>query len=343
MSPEQLRPHLAPGEAIIWTGRPDAGQLARRGLSGAVSGAAFGAAFALFAPRFGFQGWILAVPWAMAALSLAAPIFSYRRAARTTYAVTDRRALVVTGSSVRSFGPGRVGHPVVTPRTGGLSDVEFGVQRERVSSGSGGSHDVLVRTGFLAISDPRGAEAALRTLLERLSRVAAVEGRLRHPVLSFSFVAPPGFTVTTIEPRRPGRPKRGFSLSLSRKVDPAEVGSTDWGSLVLKAPDGASCHVEVREQPERPTLAALTTEAGTGAGRMLGKLQSSAERDVPPFGRGYELVHALPMGLALRQLLCFPPGLRLSFTFATQGATTDLYGPLLDGIVASLEAGPSPT
>jgi hypothetical protein len=343
MSTEQLRPHLAPGEAVAWTGRPDPADVARRGLSGAIIIAVACAIFALYGGRFGFHGLILIVPWAFCAGALASPLLAYRRASRSVYAVTDRRALIVTGSRARSFGPGQVGHPTVVPRSSALADVEFAVMRVSSPDQDGGSHSTLRRTGFLAIPSAQGpaAEGALRALLERLARGAAQHGRLRHAVFPFSFVAPAGFTVTSIEPRRPPEEKRGFSLSFTRQIEPSEAGSTDWGVLMLNAPDGASCRVEVRERTERPTLEALSAEMSSGAGLLVGKLRSGTERDLPPFGRGYELILDMPLGIELRQVICFPPGLQLSFTYANQNMTADLYGPFLEAILGSLEAGGS--
>lgn len=167
-----LRAHvLLPEERIVWRGRPSPRAAIRGRLllnlaialpflvlvafMGARAG--FGPQTAIYAVLFGLGVWQLSRPWRF-----------YRRAARTLYAVTDRRVLIVSSdrpAAVHSIAPERIRQVLLHRFGDGSGHLYFqlsGAGRLQVRYDRVGFMD-----GFWGIDDPAGAAEAAQSLIGR--------------------------------------------------------------------------------------------------------------------------------------------------------------------------------
>lgn len=156
-------------ERLLWHGRPDADSLVRRQYGWCfLIGTFFG--LSLLWARYALEhGTPLSASLALAfvALGTAVAVAKGREilsARKLRYAVTDRRAMIITEDTVakvRSFGPDEIGPIVVKRRKDGLADVLFhGQTRFYELRGSD-----IVTGGFLSVHDPADARAALARLI----------------------------------------------------------------------------------------------------------------------------------------------------------------------------------
>ncbi len=100
---QRLREELQPGEALVWAGRPLPG---RMGLE-AVPATVFFLLWGSFGPLwfraggdagFGLVALLIGLVWCtVAVIGITAPWWTYRKAGRTLYALTNERALVLVG------------------------------------------------------------------------------------------------------------------------------------------------------------------------------------------------------------------------------------------------------
>ncbi|MBV9852524.1 MAG: hypothetical protein JO250_22900 [Armatimonadetes bacterium] len=126
----QLQNELDAGEAVLWSGQPLPGRYARQGIAPMLFGIPF-TAFAVFwmygASGFGhpINGpgpvaffWLFGLPFLLIGLGmLLSPLWLWRKAGRTAYAVTDRRVLILGGGSFGSTNIRNVPPPALTDRT----------------------------------------------------------------------------------------------------------------------------------------------------------------------------------------------------------------------------------
>ncbi|MFI5372254.1 MAG: hypothetical protein ACHQ52_11915 [Candidatus Eisenbacteria bacterium] len=171
---------LDSGERLLWSGSPTPGSMAL----GALPLALFGIPFSAFAAFWIVTAWTgtrhlshSAGPWFLFPLFglpflfvglgvLTAPIWAYFGAAKTVYAVTDRRALIIVGwprSAVQSFQPADIGDLVRVEGADGRGSLMFG---SRAWTGNNG----MVRTtriGFVGIPDVRMVEELIRENLQK--------------------------------------------------------------------------------------------------------------------------------------------------------------------------------
>src|SRR5262245_16164028 len=197
--PEELdnrvRSELRSGEWLVWTGQP----LPRRFMRSSIPIVLFGipfTAFALFwmagASGLLFGGGVggpggadafficfplFGVPFVLVGLGmLSSPLWMYRRARRTCYALTDQRAIVWTAgwfgsTEVRSFAPAALGRMLRRGYADGSGDLIF---EEFVSvnrDSEGGWRSQRSERGFLGIADVREVEELVRrTLLPDVRR-----------------------------------------------------------------------------------------------------------------------------------------------------------------------------
>jgi hypothetical protein len=171
---------LAKGEKVAWIGRPIPWLRARSSLPMALVGIPF-TAFALFwiAAAGGFvfhhggpgpPGFfpLFGIPLVLVGLGLLlSPLWAYRKAMRTVYAITDQRALTIEPGLwghvvVQSFEPQQLAHLERHQRGDGSGDLVF----RREHRGSGRGH-YMVAIGFLAVADVREAEDRIRQLVAR--------------------------------------------------------------------------------------------------------------------------------------------------------------------------------
>lgn len=184
-SPElesEIRRDLEAGEKVVWTGTPDASAFAR----GRWFHVPFGLFFAGFAvfwmaapyllgagtkngahPPLAFT--LFGVPFVVVGLGMASsPLWMRRKAARSAYVITDRRAIVIEGGvfsnskTTISYAPERLRNIARIDRRGDRGDLVF----EQVSMGYQQNNQQAMRPrGFLGIQDVREVEKLLRSTL----------------------------------------------------------------------------------------------------------------------------------------------------------------------------------
>ena len=100
------------------------------------------------------------------------PLWARRRAKKTVYALTDRRAMIITvgrHTTVRSLGPGDLEEvPIKRQRRDGSGDL---VLQRRVSyyAGGRGTRQRVVETGFFGVEDVDEVEKKFRELIRKWS------------------------------------------------------------------------------------------------------------------------------------------------------------------------------
>lgn len=175
-----LERELHEGERVVWAGQPNADRVFRMGFliylfaipwlaittmiggGGAfMGGGLFGGFITLFMLPF------YAIGFGM----LAAPFWLRRQAKNTIYAVTDRRAFssqptLLSGRTVRSFGPTELQQITRTERSDGSGDLVF---QEHITRDSDGDRRVT-RHGFMGIPNVRQVDKIIREeLLDRVN------------------------------------------------------------------------------------------------------------------------------------------------------------------------------
>jgi hypothetical protein len=183
-----LRPELAPGERVIWNGRPGALAFARVMVPRTAFGILFLAILYQMAPGLMAPLWrgplnlggivtaAVGTGFLLLGLShaMAAP-WALVRARWVRYAVTDRRVMIASlwpRRQVRSFAPGELNALERRGRPEGPGDVIF--RRDPVVKSPLGF--ATKTTGFLGVARPREAEAAIAALRAKAPAVAIRPG-----------------------------------------------------------------------------------------------------------------------------------------------------------------------
>ena len=165
------------GERLIWADRPAPGRLALTMLPASLFGipfagfAAFWIAMASsmttevegvfsFFPLFG-------LPFLLIGLGIMfAPVWAWRGARKTVYAISSDRLVIIKGGSVKSFEPDEIDTLERRERRDGSGDVTF--RREvRRSASRHGSRTRLQRIGFFGVPEVRRVEDEIRRLKDR--------------------------------------------------------------------------------------------------------------------------------------------------------------------------------
>jgi len=101
---------------------------------------------------------------------LSSPFWTHRKAFKTVYAITDRRAITFDAgwtTTIRSYTPNRLQDVYRKEKRDGAGDVVLGQRVWQGSEGGQQSQDL----GFLNIRDPKTVEQMLRKLAERTAAV----------------------------------------------------------------------------------------------------------------------------------------------------------------------------
>lgn len=170
---DRLQDELGDNEHILWLGQPIPRRFALTSLP-AVLFAIPWTAFALFwiagasgfkVPDFskGFDFFpLFGVPFVLIGLAmLSAPLWMIRKAKRTAYVITDRRAIIFSGGfsiNIRSFSPEAFGNTERRQRADGSGDIVFADNL----SYTGDNCRPIARAGFIAIPNVKEAERLLR-------------------------------------------------------------------------------------------------------------------------------------------------------------------------------------
>ena len=170
----KIRNELASGERILWLEQPIPRFLTAVSISTFLFGIPWTAftIFWMFAaagfrkpelsrgifnlfPLFGLPFFLVGIGM------LTSPLWSYRKALKTVYAITDRRAFVLISgrtTTIRSYLPERLQDIHRIEKRDGTGDVIFGPASE-------GNHQAHA-CGFLNIRNPKAAEQTLRNLVK---------------------------------------------------------------------------------------------------------------------------------------------------------------------------------
>lgn len=169
---------LSSGERVTWSGQPIPGRLARKAIPLVI----FGIPWTAFAIFWTFGAWhttkaahdgyssafpLFGLPFILIGLGmLSSPYWSWRRAKRTAYVLTNKRAIIFAGGSrgsvtVRSFDPERFTDLRRNQNPDGSGDIIFAQDIRRDSEGARQSTDV----GFLGVRDVKAVEDRVKSLV----------------------------------------------------------------------------------------------------------------------------------------------------------------------------------
>jgi len=178
----RIERELEPGEKIVWTDMPAPKFFTPASTSLFVFGV-FVTGFAVYwicsAAGFKIPDFkkgsdffpLFGLPMIFIGLGmLSTPVWAYRKALRTVYAVTDKRAIIIEGgwvTTIRSFPPDKLHDVYRKERRDGSGDV---ILERREWAHSGGTPQ-MQETGFLRIKNPREVERMLRKLVEQNPRI----------------------------------------------------------------------------------------------------------------------------------------------------------------------------
>ncbi|HEY2956488.1 MAG TPA: hypothetical protein VGK89_14715 [Candidatus Eisenbacteria bacterium] len=174
-----INAQLDPGEGLLWSGAPSPERLALSALPAAVFGIPFTgfAAFWIYmaytmtsrSPGLG-GAWVLfplfGLPFLLIGLGiLTAPLWAYLGAGRTAYAVTNRRALIISrvlSINVKSFTHDEIHDLQHVERGDGSGDLYFASRAVPTRRGT-----LMQRIGFVGIPDVRSVEQLIRSRLQQ--------------------------------------------------------------------------------------------------------------------------------------------------------------------------------
>lgn len=176
--PEQLRKlveeELKKGETIAWIGQPRPGRFAMRVLPivlFAIPWTAFAVSFLVLTADLNFKNGfdaasLFGLPFVVIGLAmLSSRLWMMRKARKTAYVVTDRRALVFDGgywsTTIRSFGPEIVSDLRRRQRADGSGDLIF---RREVSLVHVGNKPLFPDVGFLDIANVKEIDELVRRI-----------------------------------------------------------------------------------------------------------------------------------------------------------------------------------
>ncbi len=195
---------IAPGEKVRWLGKPDPAQYARQALPMVIFGIPWtlfalfweagamqpalqgigradgpGMAFSIMFPLFGLP--FIGIGIGM----LTSPIWYRRKAVDTIYAVTDRRALIISGAgtrTVQSYDRTAIGTLTRKERADGSGDLLFGPDTRAVQWGnSRRSSSNQTTPGFYGIRTVRQVEQLLREALDARPTLDSGDDNLINP------------------------------------------------------------------------------------------------------------------------------------------------------------------
>jgi hypothetical protein len=181
----QVELELQPGERVVWMDQPIPARLARASLGLVIFGVPW-TAFAVFWTGAAATGVFSAKPSGAGKLFWLFPLFGLpfiligvgllsspwwmrKRAARTAYVITDRRAILFEGGwrgslNVRSFEPAALrGELQRKQHADGSGDLVFVQNHYRDSDGD----RRVTRVGFFAVRDVKGVEGLIRALAQK--------------------------------------------------------------------------------------------------------------------------------------------------------------------------------
>ncbi len=178
---DKVKREMESGERVLWMEQPIPRYFTAMS-TGAFLFAIPWTAFAIFwicgasgfkLPDFSKGGFsffpLFGVPFVLIGIAmLSAPLWAHRKAFKTVYVITDRRAITFDAgwtTTIRSYPPDRLQNIHRKEKRDGTGDVVLG---QRVWSGSERGQQAM-DLGFLNIRDPKTVETMLRKLAEQAS------------------------------------------------------------------------------------------------------------------------------------------------------------------------------
>lgn len=172
---DRIDEELLAGEELLWAGRPSglssgamvSSRAKMMALIGVLAALAMSMGGMMMMRGFGATPWVLLMIVSLGIIVTASPIIqAIRRNRSTVYAVTDRRALILDGSNVQSYGARDIEFIERRMQRDGRGDILFA--REVHPSGAamwgpGGFSRRAIQTsvGFFGIEDARAVEALM--------------------------------------------------------------------------------------------------------------------------------------------------------------------------------------
>lgn len=206
---------------------------------------------------------------------------------RLSYAITDRRLLILEGDRIAdSYTPERVSTPVLKERRGGREDVVFG----RRSSTTEGRRSVVNRereeVGFKALSNAREVEAMIEKWLEGSLRKA--EEEVAVDIATPSSESEVSSNLRRLENRKAGlalevpaawstrvrhKKKPVGSFFFDREDWQSPEAAQDWNTVLVEGP--AKCKIELEIFETAPTLTFESLNASKMADAFAGEVVDS--------------------------------------------------------------------
>ncbi|QPC84426.1 hypothetical protein G4Y79_08645 [Phototrophicus methaneseepsis] len=188
---DKVEAELLEEEEVLWIGRPESGMTAIRSsllattapiaLVAAIMALVSGAVLVMAGSEAEEIPWIaFALPVLIVGLVMCGQLLAHLfSATRSTYAITDHRVLILTGNSVKSFGPEDIEFIERKMQGDDVGDILFTTQVTSHSS-QYGKQIQSTAVGFKGIANVRAVEALmLRTFRDRDNQHAKRKNRLK--------------------------------------------------------------------------------------------------------------------------------------------------------------------
>ena len=183
-----VSPELRPNERIVWIGQPIPWRFVKRFISVFVFGIVWSGFIVFWAvgffghlPADKDRGWealgvsvVFLIPFGVVGVGmLSSPYWSWRKAKRTIYVLTDQRAVVFDANwwqavTIRSFEPSRLTDVRRVQNADGSGDLEF----ERTVKTDGEGSLQATDHGFMSIPGVKAVEDLVRQLVAQAAPAA---------------------------------------------------------------------------------------------------------------------------------------------------------------------------
>ena len=167
-APIEITRRLGPHERLIWWNRPISALCAKREVNFGLLFGAFFLGFALFwiwqASSAPGPFFLFGIPFVLIGLwMVCAPVRAYQRAKSTLFALTDRSAMVLTGSTARTFPLEQIEFVETESFADGSGHVEFHKEAPTPAAWTGNTPWMPQKSGFIGVRD---AERVGREMLD---------------------------------------------------------------------------------------------------------------------------------------------------------------------------------
>ena len=173
--PEDLARRLKPGETLIWWDRPDRWLLMRREINFGLFFGLFFLGFSLFWTATASRGSggfaLFGIPFVAAGTwMVSAPLRAYLRASSILYALTNRRAVVLSGRTLQSRPLEHIQFVEDEVFADGSGHVFFFREPQMMQGRTVGETAMEQKSGFLAIPEAQRVSRSLRDAMEARRR-----------------------------------------------------------------------------------------------------------------------------------------------------------------------------